>query len=421
MAEGDSGSADVIGKRFASVRSITEEICRPLVEDDFMVQSTPDTSPVKWHLAHTTWFFEKFILERYAKNYEKFQKDFDILFNSYYETIGKYLPKTLRGVISRPTLADIMQYRSHVTHRMLNLMDDCEGEDDVLPLLELGINHEQQHQELILMDIKMNFFTNPLRPSYHHKAVMENSGRPMGWKQVSGREYYIGFSGNGFSFDNERPKHRVIVQDYEIADRLVTNGEFLEFMDDGGYQKPELWLSDGWDYIGKNSVESPLYWIREGGEWREFTLSGTIDLKDNLPVSHVSYYEADAFARWYGKRLPTEFEWEIASTLSAEPSVSQFMESGIYHPSTGSRERFSIFGSLWNWTGSAYLPYPGFHPLTGSVGEYNGKFMSGQMVLRGGSCVTPLDHIRRTYRNFYPPDRRWQFSGIRMAGDSGGG
>ncbi len=407
-----------ISVRFRDVRNLTLKLCLPLQTDDFMVQSTPDTSPAKWHLAHTTWFFERFILEKYLPNYKKFNRDFDFLFNSYYETVGSYFPKNMRGIISRPTLESLLEYRDYVDQSISELLESRSPKKEVSDLLELGINHEQQHQELLLMDMKMNFFSNPIHPAYHGVLLKEGRSRDTEWIRVEGGLREVGYHGSGFAFDNEKPAHTVMIQPFEIASRRVTNAEFLEFMNDNGYGRPELWLSDGWSFIRSNHIRSPLYWIMENGEWKEFTLSGIIDLKDSFPVCHVSYYEADAFARWAGKKLPTEFQWEVASSLSSAPASGEFMESGTFHPGTEKNgKHIHMLGTLWDWTGSAYLPYPGFRPLPGSVGEYNGKFMSGQMVLRGGSCITPMEHIRTTYRNFYQPEKRWQFCGIRLAGD----
>jgi ergothioneine biosynthesis protein EgtB len=388
-----------------------------------MVQSCPEASPAKWHLAHTAWFFESFILREFLSNYRVFNDDFPWLFNSYYRSFAEFPDKRLRSSFSRPGLNEVLRYREHVDEGIERLLE-INPEPEVLRRVELGVNHEEQHQELLLTDILNAFFTNPLRPAYVSAGpcCMEDGPKAaaLNYVKFAGGLVEVGMSGTGFCYDNELPRHRVWLEPYALANRLVTNGEYAEFMADGGYQKPELWLSAGWDAVEQNRWRAPLYWTSKNADWSLFTLRGEVPLAlaAEFPVSHMSYYEADAFARWAGKRLLTEFEWESAA--AGQPVRGNLMDSGKLIPSSvdstlqneGSTQ---WFGDCWEWTASAYLGYPGFEPLAGSLGEYNGKFMSGQMVLRGGSCATPLAHIRWSYRNFFPPETRWQFSGIRLA------
>jgi ergothioneine biosynthesis protein EgtB len=412
-----------IANRFRSVRQQTLEICKPLTPEDMMVQSCPEASPAKWHLAHTTWFFESFVLREFLPGYHVFNPDFQWLFNSYYESFSAIPEKRLRSSFARPGLQEVLAYREHVDAAMDRLLEQ-EPDPEAMRRTELGANHEEQHQELLLTDILNAFFTNPLRPTYleaeHEDQVPGTRGgqRPLGYHQFEGGLREAGHSGDGFCFDNEMPRHRVWLEPYAIADRLVTCGEFAEFMADGGYQRPELWLSAGWDAVKANGWRAPLYWTEEGGKWQVFTLRGEQPLErlESTPVSQVSYYEADAYARWAGRRLPTEFEWEAA--VEGQTVLGNLLDSGRLMPSTNlfqNQDGTKYWGDCWVWTSSAYLGYPGFRPLDGTLGEYNGKFMSGQMVLRGGSCVTPARHIRSTYRNFFSPETRWQFSGIRLA------
>ena len=408
----------ICARRFAEIRHATETLAAGLLPEDQAIQSMPDASPTKWHLAHTTWFFETFLLIPHLNGYTAFHPAFSYLFNSYYETVGARHPRPRRGLLSRPGTAEIAAYRRFVNDAMRTLI---EGSDDakwneIAPLVELGLNHEQQHQELILMDIKHVFSFNPLRPAYRPRAALAPSRPvPMEWIDFDGGLVEIGHDGSGFAFDNEGPRHRVWLEPFRLASRLVTCGEYLEFMEDGGYRKPELWLSDGWAMANSEAWEAPLYWERRSGEWSLFTLSGLQPFNAAEPVCHVSYYEADAFARWCGKRLATESEWEHAA--SDLPLAGNLVDRAVFHPmpahGDGSLEQ--IYGDVWEWTMSAYLPYPRFCPAAGAVGEYNGKFMSGQMVLRGGAAVTPPDHIRVTYRNFFPPSARWAFGGLRLA------
>jgi len=390
-----------------------------------MVQSCPEASPAKWHLAHTTWFFESFVLCEFLHGYRLFNQDFPWLFNSYYESFSPFPEKKLRASFSRPALAEVLAYREHVDFNLERLLER-DPEPEALRRIELGANHEEQHQELLLTDILNAFFTNPLRPKYLKDREKGNQGTreqesatPLQFQQFDGGLCEAGHSGEGFCFDNELPRHRVWLEPFELANRLVTCGEFAHFIADGGYNKPELWLSAGWATVKAEGWRAPLYWTEKDGAWSVFTLRGELPLEQmaTAPVSQVSYYEADAYARWAGHRLPTEFEWESAA--EGQPIEGNLLESGNLTPvSTAlvqNKSGAKHYGDCWVWTGSAYLGYPGFRPLDGTLGEYNGKFMSGQMVLRGGSCVTPAAHIRATYRNFFSPETRWQFSGIRLA------
>lgn len=412
-----------LGARYREVRAYSETLCRPLEVEDYGVQSMPDVSPPKWHLAHTTWFFETFFLRPELSGYEVFHPRFGYLFNSYYETVGERQPRDKRGLLSRPTVAEVYRYRAYVDRHMGELFASL-AEADLLrlaPLLELGLHHEQQHQELLLTDLKHIFASNPLRPAYQeHPPEPDGLTAPLTWTDYEGGLLTLGHEGTGFAFDNETPAHTVYAGPYRLANRLVTNGEYAEFMDADGYRKAEHWLSDGWRTVREREWQAPLYWERVDGEWWEMTLSGLRPLRPDEPVCHVSFYEADAYARWSGHRLPTEAEWEAATHL--QPIEGNFAESGRLHPTparTGTEGPAQLFGDVWEWTGSAYSPYPGFRPAPGAVGEYNGKFMCNQLVLRGGSCATSRSHIRPSYRNFFPPDARWQFSGIRLAGDGG--
>ncbi|MBD1856001.1 MULTISPECIES: ergothioneine biosynthesis protein EgtB [Leptolyngbya] len=401
--------------RYQSIRRVSEQICQPLAIEDYILQAMPDVSPPKWHLAHTTWFFETFLLVPYLPGYEVFHPQFNYLFNSYYEAVGSRHPRPHRGLLSRPTVEEIYRYRAYVDQAMGLFLQEF-AEVPLESLILLGLQHEQQHQELLLTDIKYNLALNPLRPAYRSDLSLPASiASKMGWLSYCGGIYTIGHEGESFAFDNESPRHSVYLQDYELADRLVTNGEYLEFIQAGGYNRPEFWLSDGWATVQAERWSAPLYWEQMDRTWWIMTLAGLRPLDSNEPVCHVSFYEADAYARWAGKRLPTEAEWEIAARQVA--IQGNFLESGRLHPSgaQGMTRPAQMFGDVWEWTQSAYLAYPGFQPAKGAVGEYNGKFMCNQMVLRGGSCVTPQSHIRPSYRNFFPASTRWQFSGIRLA------
>ena len=407
------------GQRFADVRELTRNLAAPLSAEDQQVQSMPSASPVKWHLAHTTWFFDALVLSPLGKVVGR--DSFHYLFNSYYEALGNRQPRARRGLITRPSLDEIMAYRRAVDDAVMNVIATVSEDvwENLVPILELGCHHEQQHQELILMDVKHLFFCNPSRPIYYPKEPallrIEMPDSADYRTRFEAGLHDIGADGSGFSYDNERPRHRVWSQAFGIRNNLVTCGEWLDFMDAGGYERPELWLSDGWEAVCAEGWDSPLYWTRtNSGEWRIFTLEGERPVVSTEPVCHVSYYEADAFARWAGARLPTEQEWECAA-LSAP-----FDDAFGLHPASAPETRgiAQVADAAWQWTSSAYSPYPGFKPLSGAAAEYNGKFMSGQMVLRGGACITPEGHSRPTYRNFYPPAARWAFSGVRLATDT---
>jgi ergothioneine biosynthesis protein EgtB len=382
--------------RYRAVRDRTEALAAPLSPEDQVVQSMPDVSPTKWHRAHTTWFFETFLLTPSLPRYRVFDPAYAYLFNSYYETVGPRHPRPQRGLLSRPSVDDVARYRRHVDVAMHDCIDRSEPDDAAL--IELGLQHEEQHQELLLMDIKHVLSCNPTDPAYAVALPPVADGRADGWVSIDGGTVEIGDAAAGFAFDNERPRHLVYLEPFRLAPRLVTTGEWLEFIGDGGYRRPELWLSDGWYAVQERGWSAPLYWRHDGDDgWTVFTLSGRLPLDGTEPVVHLSHYEADAYARWAGARLPTEFEWEHAAT-SATP--------GVLH---------DLDGVAWQWTASAYLPYPRFRPAGGAVGEYNGKFMSGQMVLRGSAAITPPGHSRPTYRNFFPPASRWMYGGLRLA------
>lgn len=408
-----------VAERFRSVRQRTMELCKPLTPEDMMVQSCPEASPAKWHLAHTAWFFESFILNVFQPGYRLFNDDFPWLFNSYYRSFAEFPEKKLRASFSRPGLDQVLQYRKHVDENLERLLKE-DTEPEVLSRVELGANHEEQHQELLLTDVLHAFYTNPLRPAYQEDMDRPEAGNPppLRFVEFAGGLVDVGFGGGGFCYDNELPRHRVWLEPYALATRLVTNGEYADFIADGGYKRSELWLSAGWDAIEKNGWKAPLYWNQDESGWRIFTLRGEKEIEElkDVPVSQVSYFEADAYARWAGKRLPTELEWEVAAEGRAlEGNLLDSVQLRPLKSEKSEGQISQLWGDCWEWTASAYLGYPGFEPLAGSLGEYNGKFMSGQMVLRGGSCATPRAHIRSSYRNFFQPETRWQFSGIRLA------
>jgi ergothioneine biosynthesis protein EgtB len=407
-----------VAARFCAVRQLTERLAEPLSAEDQAIQSMPDVSPTKWHRAHTTWFFETFLLSSYLTGYKVHHPAYGYLFNSYYEAVGPRHPRPQRGLLSRPGASEITAYRGQVDR----VMDDFLNRSwpaRVWDLVELGLHHEQQHQELILMDIKHVLSINPLAPTYLPLPPQEiGLSSPQTWTDYCGGLVEIGHQGKGFAFDNECPRHTVYLQPFLLADRPVSCGDWQAFMDDGGYQRPELWLSDGWLAVQALGWAAPLYWRQDGAGWQVFTLAGLRPVNECEPVVHISYYEADAFARWADARLPTEAEWESAVTVAGatgppESNGARLLDFTALHPRPGG----GFLGDVWEWTSSAYLPYPGFHPAPGAVGEYNGKFMVNQQVLRGGCCATPSGHLRPSYRNFFPPAARWPFSGCRLARD----
>jgi len=412
-----SRTAEAASETLAAARARTLALAAPLSAEDACVQSMPDASPAKWHLAHTTWFFEHFVLAARSPGYSAFHQRYDYLYNSYYFTVGQMHARPRRGLITRPSLADVLAYRAHVDEAMQDLLARERGDAGLEFLTTLGINHEQQHQELLLTDIKHLFAQNPLLPAYTELPRPGNAdAAPLAWLPGRTGSVDIGHAGDGFTFDNETPRHQALLGGHSLASRLVTNAEFRAFIDDGGYADPALWLSDGWSVAVAEGWRHPLYWQDDLAQ--EFTLGGLQPIAPAAPVIHLSYYEADAFARWAGCRLPTEVEWEAAA--SEQPIVGNFADTGACHPrpadsGPGLRQ---LFGDAWEWTSSPYGPYPGFRPLAGSLGEYNGKFMCSQMVLRGGSCATPPGHVRASYRNFFYPAQRWQFNGIRLAKDA---
>src|SRR5438067_7665319 len=409
-----------LAARFESIRAQTESLASPLSVEDCALQSMADASPVKWHLAHTTWFFETFVLSPYMAGYVNFDPHFRVLFNSYYNGVGDKHPRPERGLLSRPGLATVQSYRAHVDRAMRSFLAR-DPASDVAALIELGVNHEQQHQELILTDLKHLFSRNPLRPAYRSRwPLLEVNPAALEWHRYDAGLTSIGHRGDDFAFDNEGPAHSVYVPPFQLASRPVTHGEFAAFIADGGYRRPELWLALGFDCVQAQRWQAPLYWEERDGRWWTFTLRGMAEIDPHAPLCHVSYFEADAYARWAGARLPTEFEWEIAARDA--PCAGNFLDSGVLHPlpsagrgNGGAPQQ--LYGDVWEWTSSSYSPYRGFRAAAGAVGEYNGKFMCNQYVLRGGSCATPASHIRATYRNFFPPEARWQFSGIRLARD----
>lgn len=407
---------DSIAKLFNETRKATEDIVKPLSIEDMTIQWGNDVSPMRWHLGHTTWFLERVVLRNQNTDYEPYRKEYDYLFNSYYESIGDSFPKDLRGNISRPGVEEVMEYRRYITKKINDTIEAMNQEKQNLILL--CINHEQQHQELMLMDIKYNFYHNPLKIPYGKR--MEHKGdvkQQLHFMEFEAGLREIGYGGKGFAFDNEVPRHKEFVDSFKISDRLVTCGEYMQFMDDGGYEKPLLWLSDGFTTAKKEKWNAPLYWFKESGEWKIFTLNGVKNVNPSEPVSHVSYYEAYAYAKWAGMRLPTESEWEVAFGNEQPAESCNLMESGNLEPLPYKSSDYQALSDLWQWTSSAYLPYHGSKPLPGEPGEYNHKFMSNQMVLRGASYGTPRSHARSTYRNYYHPETRWAFSGFRLAGD----
>jgi ergothioneine biosynthesis protein EgtB len=413
---GHRGAADP-ASRYRQVRDATLALCATLAPEDTVVQSMPDASPTKWHLAHTTWFFEQFLLAHFEPGYRRFRDGWDYLFNSYYQTVGPMHARPQRGLLTRPTLREIVDYRAHVDDAMAVLLRRCGDDRDVVERVTLGLNHEQQHQELLLSDIQHLFWLNPLQPVFRESPPVPHA-EPVPLRFIDGRQgiVEIGHAGGGFAYDNESPRHRALLHPHAIANRCVTNAEFRAFIDDGGYRNPALWLSEGWDVVRREGWLHPLYW--DDALETAFTLAGRRAIEASAPVCHLGFFEADAFARWSGARLPTEIEWEaMAHDL---PAAGNFLDSGWLRPlpARGKAGPLQMFGDVWEWTSSPYVGYPGYRPAAGALGEYNGKFMCGQWVLRGGSCATPAGHIRASYRNFFYPAARWQFSGIRLARDA---
>ncbi|WP_232725460.1 ergothioneine biosynthesis protein EgtB [Bacillus sp. FJAT-44742] len=406
--------------KYTKTRKETMNLVRPLEIEDFVIQSHEDVSPPKWHLAHTTWFFEQMILTAYKREYKVFSKNYHRLFNSYYESLGTPFPKPQRGLLSRPTVQEIVKYRNYVDRAIIEMLTTEEIlPDKIKELMIIGINHEQQHQELLVTDIKYNYSIHPLEYPYLQEETQKRPASilpPIKWHSFEEGISEIGTNNKDFSFDNERPVHKHWQHAFSIASRPVSNKEFMEFIEDRGYERPELWLAEGWDLVRTNDWKAPLYWRKEEGLWRTYTVRGVESVNPSEPVAHISYFEADAYARWAGYRLPTEQEWEWA--FRNNDYEGNFLESGLLHPSSfGEKESGKEFGDVWEWTRSPYTQYPKSSPLEGALGEYNAKFMSNKMVLRGGSCATPASHIRLTYRNFFPPEKRWQFSGFRLAKD----
>jgi ergothioneine biosynthesis protein EgtB len=422
--DASSSRAESLVARFHQIRNFTNALCANLEPEDFVVQSMPDVSPAKWHLAHTTWFFETFILKKFVSRYHADVPEYAYLFNSYYNAAGDMHRRDLRGLISRPTVREAQRYRLSVDAHMDNLLSDADENliDEIEPLLVLGIHHEQQHQELLITDIKHVFAQNPLYPVFRERKIDIASPKrpPMHFVDFAEATVQIGHYGDGFAYDNEGPRHRALVSAFSLASRPVTNGEYLQFIEDDGYARAEFWLSLGWMTVNEQHWQAPLYWVKRDGAWWNFTLSGFHPVDESEPVTHLSYFEADAYANWAGARLPTEFEWEHAA--SNWPIEGNFVENEAFHPqpaaaSVQTGDLHQMYGDVWEWTRSAYSPYPGYRAAPGALGEYNGKFMCNQYVLRGGSCATSRTHIRRTYRNFFQPEKRWQFTGIRLARD----
>jgi len=403
---------------YRSTRARTMQLVEPLSAEDCQVQSMPDVSPTKWHLAHTTWFFETFILEAVLPDFTPFHRRYRVLFNSYYNAVGEQHARPQRGLLSRPPLDEIFRYRAHVDALMEELIASRDDEE-IARLVEIGIHHEEQHQELLLMDIKHVLAMNPLRPAYRDDLLqVRHESLPIEWQHSDERIVEIGHEGKDFCYDNEKPRHRSLIPQHSIANRCVSSGEYLEFINDDGYARHEFWLSEGWDWVQTESIEAPMYWKRQSKRWVETTLGGSRPVDASAPVVHVSYFEADAYARWAGDRLPTEQEWEAAASAATTRAVND-LQSDVLHPHAprdgGGMQQ--MMGDVWEWTQSSYAPYPGYRTPDGAIGEYNGKFMCNQYVLRGGSCITPRGHVRSSYRNFFPTHSRWMFSGFRLARD----
>jgi ergothioneine biosynthesis protein EgtB len=413
---------DNLKDKYIRVRNQSLRLCETLAKEDFVAQPTIDVSPPKWHLAHTTWFFENLLLVPYDKNYKVFHPDYSFLFNSYYETLGERVIRPNRGNMTRPTVDEIYSYRRYVDQQMIGYFENHDGlPEQIKYIIEIGLHHEQQHQELLVTDIKYILGHNPLFPLYMPKQEVNTINLDKGEKYIDITEgiYEIGYQGNKFFYDNEKGVHKVFINGFKMLDRLVTNGEYMEFMSDGGYGDFRHWLMEGWDWVKQNHIQSPLYWHQTDGKWHYYTLNGFEEVDPREPVTHINYYEANAYANWKGKRLLTEFEWEVAAKkhYPVESPDGNFVENESFRPIPREGQSLQMFGDVWEWTGSAYLAYPGYTKSDGALGEYNGKFMVNQMTLRGGSCATPSDHIRYSYRNFFHPHLRWQFTGIRLAID----
>ena len=420
LGSATNGRSNLLSK-YNSVRSFTDKLCAPLENEDYVIQSMPDVSPTKWHLGHTSWFFETFILEKAIPDYKPFHPLYTYLFNSYYIQVGERWHRPNRGLLSRPTVKEIFEYRNYINSCTIELIETCDEKkyNEIAPIIEIGLNHEQQHQELLLTDIKNVLSINPLYPVYSKRKINSSNKTPkLSWIEFDGGVVEIGSDGSGFNFDNETPVHKEFLYSFRLANRLVTNKEFIEFIEDGGYKHAAVWLSDGWATVEHKGWKAPLYWELKDGEWWNFTLNGFRKVNLDEPVCHLSHYEVDAYAQWKGCRLPSEAEWEVAAeNLSYK---GNFVENENYHTVPLGKKIDGLnqmYGDVWEWTQSSYSPYPRYKPLPGALGEYNGKFMSNQIVLRGGSCATSQTHIRNTYRNFFPPQSRWQFTGLRLADD----
>jgi ergothioneine biosynthesis protein EgtB len=420
-SESDINDRSELLSKFNTVRSFTEKLCKPLEIEDYVIQSMPDVSPTKWHLGHTSWFFETFILEKAITDYKPFHPLYNYLFNSYYIQVGERWHRPARGLLSRPTVKEIFEYRNHINSNIIDLIETSDEKlyNEFAPIFEIGLNHEQQHQELLLTDIKNVLSINPLNPVYSERKINPaNTTAKLEWVGFDGGVVEIGSNGSGFKFDNETPLHKVFLYPFKLTNRLITNQEFIDFIEDGGYDTATLWLSDGWATVESEAWKAPLYWELKDGEWWNFTLNGFRKVNPDEPVCHISHYEADAFAQWKGCRLPSETEWEVAA--GNLPYKGNFVENENHHTVPVGKnidDLSQMYGDVWEWTQSPYTPYPGYKPLPGALGEYNGKFMNNQMVLRGGSCATSQTHIRNTYRNFFPSHSRWQFTGLRLAAD----
>lgn len=415
----DRLSRETVLKQFRKVRNFTHYLVEPLETEDLVIQAMESASPAKWHLAHTSWFFETFVLGKFVPDFESLHPQYAYFFNSYYLQTGVPFKRAKRGTLSRPTVKEVFEYRAYVDEQMKQFIQQADEKTwkEAAFVVEIGNHHEQQHQELILTDMKFLLAQNPLLPEYRKLDRPESkTPDPLNWTSFKEGIVEIGHSGDEFTYDNEHPRHKTFVQNFDLADRLITNAEYLEFMEAGGYQNSPYWLDEGWVAVQKEEWNAPLYWFKREDEWWYFTLGGARKVDPYEPVTHVSYFEADAFARWKGYRLPTEQEWEHA--CANRQVAGNFVDDGVFHPvpaENGSEGLKQMFGDVWEWTSSSYAPYPGYNPLPGALGEYNGKFMVNQYVLRGGSCATSRSHIRKTYRNFFHTDARWQFSGIRLA------